>query len=536
MAPLVDVRVGVDEVLDAPSIVELIEEGARGTGSVLFAETNDLVTTRELWADAERYGRWIRSRAGSGGRIGAFLDNRREVVTAILGIWRSGNTLVSLPHRAPRQEAESWREHVERMCTLADVRLVFAPGSEHEALAASGLAVHEFSEADAGGPTRGDHSGLGDIIQFTSGSTSNPKGVVLSARAIGSNVAAIRERCRVVPEDVAVSWLPLSHDMGLVGILLTSLASSSSLVMMTPKQFMFNPARWLRTCSSTGATVTVAPNFAFDFAVRAHRSATGIDLSRLRMCMTGSERVSAATLRSFAEAFASSGFDARALTPAYGMAECSLAATIVDPDEHWTGREVPVGDGSGEAVGEIVSNGRPVDGIELRVDRPVGGIGELQLRGGSLLEGYLGAASPWTEDGWYRTRDLGFVEDGECFVIGRTDEVIVIRGCNYFPEDFEAAAGHESLRTHGVAAVPWQHGGLTLIVEVAKKTADFVAVGKEIASTVGRRTGIVPSLVTFVGKGALPRTPSGKIQRTRAGRQITDGTLVALAEYRLETP
>jgi acyl-CoA synthetase (AMP-forming)/AMP-acid ligase II len=334
---------------------------------------------------------------------------------------------------------------------------------------------------------------------------------------------------------IACSWLPLSHDMGLIGMCLTALASMGPpwhgrrLALMPPERIVARPSRWLQACSELGASVTSAPNFALDLVI-AHPGAvpTSVDLSQLRVLTVGSELIRPGTLRRFAEAMAPLGFDETALCPAYGMAEASLAVTMVRPHQHW--RSTP----AGPERAEVVSCGVPLRG--LAVLAPVGweAAGPIAVRGASLLTGYVGQRVSPLEDGWLATSDMGFLSEGELHVVGRADDVLVIAGKKLYPELLEETASrHEAVRPGNCAAISDGLGGYLIVAERRRASAGADMpdacrwIRRELA--VG---GVGPSAVVIVSPGSIPKTPSGKLQRKRLGQLHLRGELPVEAELK----
>jgi acyl-CoA synthetase (AMP-forming)/AMP-acid ligase II len=372
-------------------------------------------------------------------------------------------------------------------------------------------------------------------VQFTSGSTSNPKGVVLSGTALARNVLSVRDAIDLGDGDLTVSWLPLSHDMGFVGMLLTPLVATAprfqgrGAVIMRPEHFVRDPTRWLRTCSHLAATATTVPNFAFDLATKSRSRHDRLDLSPLRVCITGAEPVRAQSVRNFVSAFADAGIRDETISPAYGMAENGLAVTCVRPHERWHAVTV----GSTESAGsiEVVSTGSPLDGISVRTRPADEQIGEIEFASPSLLDRYLGAEVPWTDDGWFHTRDSGFVQGGQLFILGRHDDAIVLDGRNIYPEDIEGAVDTLDLRPNSVAAIPWGDRGVAIVAEAKRSGHDLTLTANAMLEAVTRRTGVVVSALYFVKRGSLARTSSGKLQRKKVAALLRSGELDLLGKF-----
>jgi fatty-acyl-CoA synthase len=385
------------------------------------------------------------------------------------------------------------------------------------------------------------------LIQFSSGTTNDPKPVALTHANLLSNLAAIERYLRDegAPNPVGVTWLPLYHDMGLIGNLLSAFYFPVPLVLLPPELFVAMPGAWLRAISRHRGTVTAAPNFAFGLCLKRIRDEEldGVDLSSWRVSLNGAEAVSAAVQRRFNERFARWGLRESALTPCYGMAEASLGVTFKPAGTSFLALGVDAEklalDGVVEqGTKELVSVGRPLAGVELEirdaagVSLPPGRVGHIFVRGPSVMAGYF-ARTDLTDqaihDGWLDTGDLGFTEGGELFVCGRHKDIIVVRGANHAPEEFEAAL--ESLpgvRTGCAVAVGFVPAGeddeaLAMLVETTTDASSTLA--DEVASLVQQRTQIRPAHVELLAPGTLPRTSSGKLRRREARTQWLAGTL-----------
>jgi fatty-acyl-CoA synthase len=385
------------------------------------------------------------------------------------------------------------------------------------------------------------------LIQFSSGTTHDPKPVALTHENLLFNLASIAQYFAGTPNPVGVTWLPLYHDMGLIGNLLSAFYVPVPLVLLPPELFLGMPGAWLRAISRHRGTVSAAPNFAFALCVDRIRDAEldGVDLSSWSLCLNGAEAVSAPLQRRFTERFARWGFDASALTPCYGMAEASLAVTFkpvgtsfktlgVDGDNLASAGVVERGSK------ELVSVGRPLAGVEVEIrddgSRPVPPdlVGRIVVRGPSVMAGYFGRTDLTDEvlnNGWLETGDLGFVHGGELFVCGRVKDVVIIRGANHAPQDFEAALdGMPGVRAGCAVAVGFVPPGedeeaLAMLVEATADPPPTLA--SDVASRVLERTGILVAHVELLAPGTLPRTSSGKMRRREAREQWLAGRLSA---------
>ena len=404
--------------------------------------------------------------------------------------------------------------------------------------------------------------GPGDLalVQFSSGTTAEPKAVALSHRAVVSQATLLNSYWPegATPES-GVSWLPLYHDMGLVGTIFTALERPGTVTLIPPELFVARPAVWLRAISRYRATISPAPNFAFAHAVARieDRELDGVDLSSWRIALCGGETVVSRVLAAFAERFARWRFRAEALTPVYGLSEATLAVTFSDPERRFRSLRVNRTRIALEGVAardddgvELVSLGRPVPGFEIRIAGdegpalPEGRVGVVECRGPSVMDGYLGrpdATAKVIRGGWLDTGDLGFLLDGELYVSGRAKDMLLIRGRNYAPDDVERAVdgvpGVGPGRSIAVSWLPEEAAGevLYLFVEAARgvPASEFDAVARASSDAVVAATGLAPDRVLVLEPGTLPRTSSGKLRRHEAlSRYLND----ALSAPRVVTP
>jgi len=388
------------------------------------------------------------------------------------------------------------------------------------------------------------------LLQYTSGTTEKPKGVALSHRALLTNAFGIGERLGMTPNDVGVSWLPLFHDMGLIGTLLTSVVWHYPLGLMPTESFLVHPHRWLQAIGKTRATLSVAPNFAYRLAHAriAERHLEGVSLASWRSALSGSEAVEVATARAFADKFSAWGYDERAMMAVYGLAENCLAVTFppagealraVDLDRHALEVERAVQPmREGRAASAIVSVGTPLVGqrVAVRADDgtllPEGAVGEIVVGGACLMKGYHdneAATAETLRDGWLHTGDLGFVSDGRLHVTGRAKELIIRRGRNYYPYDIERAAAGVAGAAAAAFGLPNEESGtedLVVIVECKERDAGAQEdLKKKIHAEVLAAVGIAAERIVLCPSRSLPRTTSGKLQRALARRRWLEGSL-----------
>lgn len=473
--------------------------------------------------------------------------------------------LGTLPCTAPlpgRTQADSSRNQIHLACRLFSPRLLIAAPPQADILRQqlAGLPVRVLSTmevelaAQAAGSIQPFRASPNDAhhVQLTSGSTGRPKAVVLSHRNVIDNVRGIGGVVGYDPArgDASASWLPLYHDMGLV-TLLSNLYYQAPLLLMQPSGFIRNPLGWLKRIASFGATTTATPTFGLQYCVRRYRAASmqDVDLSCLRNIFIGAERVDLACLREFSRVFEAHGLSRSALQPCYGMAETTLAATMhdatagydrqsfaylipdrIDSDALVADAVARPADARTRAAETVLAMGKPIPGMSLRVVDANGAgaaarkIGEIQLRGSSLMSGYLpaeGQNEPYRPGEWFATGDLGYLADGQLFVLGRQKEIIIIRGSNYFPHEIEDAlaahpllAGGNAIAATGVYDETQGTENLIAMIEFDREDQQ-TALRAELQAMLRERFGFGAHAIVFVANGSLPRTTSGKLQRLK---------------------
>jgi fatty-acyl-CoA synthase len=469
----------------------------------------------------------------------------RSLVTAIQAGWLAGAAVVVLPLPMRLGSLDEFVTQTRARIANADITLVAidpdlaafiepAPGDPPMVL---------LSDLEGGSSTAYVEVKVGEddlaVLQFTSGSTADPKGVMLPHRTILANLDAVGIATSLDPDDdVLVSWLPLYHDMGLIGCLTLPMITGTELVLAAPQDFLASPIRWMEWISQFGGTATAGPNFSYALAARALAKSEQLDLSRWRIALNGAEPVNPSTVEAFCEAAARHGFRPGASFCAFGMAEVAIAGTFPEPmagmridtvDRNTLEQEryaAPVAPDAttGKAFALL---GRPVPGLEIRICEPDTGsvlrdreVGELEIRGTSVTPGYYkhpDATAASFRGEWLRTGDLAYTIDGELVVCGRIKDVIIVGGRNVFPEDVERAAeGVTGVRAGNVIAFGIENarGREGVVVVAETKADDPSSVRGEVAERVRESVGLPPREVVLVAPGTLPKTSSGKLQRS----------------------
>jgi fatty-acyl-CoA synthase len=437
-------------------------------------------------------------------RLGILMANGEPWVRGLLAAARLDAAIVPLPLPVAFTGPNAYAGHLQRIAADAEFEAVLVDASLRRAITArvarelpqtAFIDITERSTARTPAPVQADDDAIA-VIQYTSGSTSAPKGVALTHRNVASGLAAVTGGLGWTASDVLAMWVPLYHDMGLFTIL-ASFASGSSVCLWRPADFVRRPLEWLHGFARCGATVLTAPNFCYDLMVSAalDQPPADLDLSSWRLAANGAEPVQRRTLESFQETFGPYGLREGALNPVYGMAEATLIVSGPDPGAPWRsvqvdrdrldlGQRVRILDGAATAAGgrAVVCCGRAAPGLRVRTADgraqalPEGVVGEVQITGPAVTRGYLrppADGQPFTHDGWLRTGDLAFLLDGELYIVGRLKDMITVRGQNYYAEDVEeivrATAGAGGRRN---AAIPCTDSGAERMTVLLETTLD----------------------------------------------------------------
>ncbi|MFF7307738.1 amino acid adenylation domain-containing protein [Streptomyces sp. NPDC008137] len=496
----------------------------------------------ELRARSLAVARALTAKVRPGARVLLLFPTAPEFAPAFLGCLAAG--VIAVPVPLPTDEGARRRLlNVARDC---DVSLVVSPSFVRDLVTVSEdpelrefAAAHDWLLADRIEAADDDGAELPvaaaeDIafLQYTSGSTSTPRGVVVSHGALMHNETAIQRSFGVTRDSTIVSWLPLHHDMGLIGAMLQPLYAGAKGIILDPLSFLRSPASWLKVISDERADISGGPNFAYDLCVRkvTEEEKAGLDLSTWRVAFNGAAQVYPRTLRAFTEAFRGTGFRHEAHLPCYGLAEATLLVTTGAPALSRTfddGRELTAYRMPDHADVRVLD---PGSGTEL----DAGQVGEIAVASGGNGEGYWGGTAFGT---FLSTGDLGFRDGDELFVVGRSKDLIVQRGRNIYPEDLEADAGicHHDVRPGRCAVFGVDEDGDEAVVvcqEVQATTppARYGEIARRVRSTLSRVHGVTARTVLIVPPGTITKTSSGKVQRYAARQRHLDGELPVLLD------
>ncbi len=483
--------------------------------------------------------------------VAVLASGAADVAPLAQAIWLRGAAITMLQNPTARSDLTTWLDNTIKAIRLvnANVVVVGDPFSfVLDQLTVCGRPVRTVESLHADRPMEfgsAYHARETDVAlrQLTSGSTSSPKAVEISHGNLAASTIALREGLRLeIDADVMVSWLPLSHDMGMVAFLLLPMQLGVDTVIVTPEQFLRRPMTWVELISTYRGTITSGPNFAYSILARhlPRADPADVDLSCLRIAVNGAEPINHRDMSDFASAAAPFGLRRSALMPGYGLAEATLAAALGAADEpaliEAVSRRTVTSGHRAEVVApdsadalHVVCVGHPVTGMDVRIVRgrnaaTARDIGAIQLRGPAVADRYLtvnGVVPLAGDDGWFDTGDLGYLdEEGRLYVCGRTKDLIVLAGKNLYPHDIERAAGAvDGVREGCVIAlrVDGEREGFVVLAEV--RTADEDArtqISREITARVLRQVGHAPRQVRLFSPGALPKTASGKLRRNDA--------------------
>jgi acyl-CoA synthetase (AMP-forming)/AMP-acid ligase II len=484
-----------------------------------FELYDETVTYGRLWTESARYAAGLtKFGVERGDKVCLIYPTCAEFFYTFFAALRLGAVPVPLyPTLGVDATANVLRDSQAKVVTTISW---FRPGvEESQASAANVRHVVEPSDLEVDDrPPAFPSVGPEDVafIQYTSGSTEHPRGVVLSHANVVRTVAFMADAAQLTREDVVVSWLPLYHDMGLIGCSFTPPWSGAALHLLPPD--LKNPRVWLELISRVKATFTVSPDFGYRNCVRNVTDTTGLDLGSLKQALSGAEPVRTSTIQAFEEKFGL----ANVITPCYGLAEATLAVAI------WP-RKTPL---RLDASGRFLSVGRPCRGVSVRImdgdhEAPAGAEGEVCVKSPGVMQGYYNNPAATQRvlgsDGWLRTGDLGFVDaEGYLFISGRLKDLIILGGENMAPADVEEIVDRiAAVRYSAALGIDNERTGtqrLHVVAEVREAELGAEAMSRltrEIVQRVHRERGHRPAKVLLVRPGTIPKTSSGKIQHSR---------------------
>lgn len=576
----------LDPTTSADSLVALLRQRATAQGDELayILVVDDATEVPISYAELDREARAVAARlqqlGATGERALLLYQPGREYIVGFLGCLYAGVVAVPayppnparLGRTLPRLQAIAANAGARFALTTAAIlhvaSMVFEVAPDLGALTWIATDAGNLPAADAWQPTTVGPDTLA-FLQYTSGSTGIPKGVMLTHGNLLANMAMIKGAFLLKPTDLGVSWLPPYHDMGLIGGILEPLYVGLPFVLLSPMDFLQRPIRWLRTITRHRATVSGGPNFAYELCARKVTTAqlAELDLSSWRLAFNGAEPVRAAVLDNFNDKFSACGFRPAASYPCYGLAEATLFVSGSDPlalpvrrtlsaRALETNRVVTAELDAADAL-TLVSSGRPPAGLELAVVDPASSvrctpstIGEIWLAGPNVAQGYWGRPVETAElfqariagepDGEYlRTGDLGFMHDGELYVTGRLKDLIIVDGRNHYPQDIEQTVeqSHPGLRPGCSAAFAIERDGQERLVVVAEieRSAWSALVNGGPAALQALRATVRQSVaeghdlrlhdLALIKSSSIPKTSSGKIQRHACKAAYLDGSL-----------
>jgi fatty-acyl-CoA synthase len=549
------------------TFIDVLRENAVHTDrAVTFVRGNGderRVSYPDLWREAQRRGHALRALGlEKGDRVALILPEPDEFVLTFIAALSAGIVAVPMYPPATLAKMEAYGETVRHVLAASGAKVLVTNEALEPLIRDHLLADQSHARLVLERDTRGTPGSeerplptvlLSDLafLQFTSGSTSKPKGVMVTHENLSVNSHAIMfDGLRSTPADKGVSWLPLYHDMGLIGFVIAPLYALVQVMFLPTMAFIRRPSLWLDAIHRFRGTITFAPNFAYALATRAvtESQASGWDLSCMRALGCGAEPIQADVMRAFLARFQKNGLRPESALPSYGMAEATLAVTFWDVTKQIVTDRVDLQamkqgraeQASGGASMELVCCGKAFPGHEIKImsDGDVLGhrqVGEVWLRGPSVTAGYFGNPEATAEsfvDGWLKTGDLGYTTPDGLYLCGRAKDLIILNGKNYYPQDIEAVVSRVDGIRDGqcVAFSRLSPDGAEIAVVVAEARKRSQALCDAIVQAVRSELGLALGEVHLIKRSTLPKTSSGKVRRREAKARLENGGLELLGD------
>jgi acyl-CoA synthetase (AMP-forming)/AMP-acid ligase II len=548
------------EPMDTTSIVQrfktLQKETAKGVRFVDAKAQIKQYTYAQLMESGSRFAKALSDRKIQSAVI-LVMVNPESAIIAILGCMMAGcpPTPVYPPQNV--QAVPAFLRFIKHVAARSGATLIVAEGEPYSLLGSvphdtkTVYSVEKFDSMFSNSTGRFDRQVEQStaFLQFTSGSTADPKGVIVSHRALAANLWMIRTASHMTESSCVVTWLPVYHDMGLIGTVLNAITLPCDLVVLPPMVFLKKPRLWLELITQFLGTHTAAPNFAYGICARRVADINGLKLSTMTTFICGAEPVIPLTLERFAHHFTPAGLNPASLVPAYGLAEATLAVTFtpylrglisdrIDLDALSTANiAMPAEAGNAHSM-KIASCGASMPEMSVRIANEnemvlqQRQVGEIQVKGPSVTEGYIGdevaTRESRTSDGWLRTGDLGYMVNDELYVCGRSKDVIIIRGKNFHAHDLEHLASEvPDIRTGNVVAFSSRNesGESLVVIAESRNENESAILAKNVRNHLSESIGISPDEVVIVPAGTLPKTSSGKLKRSETKRLYETGSL-----------
>ncbi|MFH8621027.1 AMP-binding protein [Streptomyces vietnamensis] len=549
----------------ASTVPEALARSARTDKGIILvdgalAETR--LSYRELDASARSIAAALHATGvAPGDRVCLLSGTDESLLRTLFGVWYAGAVPVMLPLPRRRGDLEEFLDDIGRRVAAVDARLlavtdayvdVFAPLAGPRCRVAPLGALADLGRAPSAPQVEppSDPSAVA-LLQFTSGTTQSSRAVVLTHHNVLSNMAAVWHSYGIGPEETGMTWLPLNHDMGIIG-LLGCVARGNDVVVQSPEHFISSPMSWLTAISRYRVSLTVAPNFAYALAGRLLRGVERkLDLSCLKWAVNGAEPIDVESLESFTAAAARYGMRPTVPCPVFGLAEATLCVTLRPSDAplavRWVDREALETEGRAVTVPEgapggrrLVACGAPIPGTRVSIrdedgtELPHGRVGAIHVQGPCVMSGYWNdpaATAAVMQDGWLDTGDLGFVGDEGLVICGRRKDMIILGGRNIYPEDFETEAERVEGVRHGntIAFLDPAAERMVLVVEGRVSAADAPDLAARLIERLRKRLPVPPHEVVVCPASTLPKTTSGKRRRGRCREMYLDGSLPVLA-------